>query len=386
VRRWRSPSGVPDGTTLRHGSKIIAVAYNADASAAATESSDRTVRLWRLNREDVPTRTMRHADGITAVCFIPASRTLVSASNDKTVSVWDVERCEAGRAPIRLPTAAKSAMATDDLASLLTVLTTGGALIWRLDDEPPTSRSVGPSDTNRAVLSRDGKTIATVGPDGRVRLWNSDALEQLGSPLDHEGKVTALSFNCSGTLVLTGTDWHAGHVWSVRTGQRIGPPLTHFSDVQAITVTSDGRFAATAAGSELRFWNVETGEAVSEKLKHGASIESLQFTADDKRLLCASRRWLYAYDFDGTKARLRAARFLPGFLMGPQPIQPADAEGDCLSVAVVDGGALVVNAIQISQPHAQPLSGDPEQLRAEWQTRLALSTARVISELAKHRR
>ena len=162
--------------------------------------------------------------------------------------------------------------------------------------------------------------------------------------------------------------------------------MTHLADVHAVAVSSDCAFAATASGSEFRFWQVETGAPVGERLKHGGTIVTLQFSPDDKRLICASRSWLYAYDFDGAQPRLRAARLLRGSLIGPHSIQLSDAEGECLHAALADGVALFVETIRVSQADAPPLSGDPEKLLTEWQTRLALSTPLTISELTKHLR
>ena len=208
ARRWQLPACVPDGPPLRHSNTVTAVAYDADATKAVTQSNDRTVRLWRLDRAGVRPLRMRHEDGITSVCLASDSRTLVSASDDRTVCIWNVERGDGAGAVIRLASPAKSVNGTSDPASVLTVLKTGGAPIWRLDGEPPASRSVGPPDTSRAALSRDGRTIGTVGADNQVRLWNSDTLEQVGPPLAHESKVTALAFGADGKLVLTGTDHH----------------------------------------------------------------------------------------------------------------------------------------------------------------------------------
>jgi WD40 repeat protein len=385
VRRWQLPACVPTGTTLRHTNTVTAVAYNADATTAVTQSKDRTVRLWRLDRAAVRPLAMRHDNGITSVCLASDSSTLFSASDDRTVRIWNVERSDVART-IRLAAAADALSVTSDATALLTVLNTGGALIWRLDEEPPTSRSVGPPDTTRAALSCDGRTIATAGVDNQVRLWNSDALEHVAPPLAPESKVTALAFNGDGTLVLTGTDHHTARVWSVQTGEPVGPPLTHLADVHAIAVSSDGVFAATASGSELRFWHVETGAPVGERLKHGGPIVMLQFSPEGKRLICASRCWLYAYDFDGVQPRLRAARFLRGSLIGPHPIQLGDAEGECLHAALADGGALFMETIRVSQPDSPPLTGDPETLLAEWQTRLALSTPMTLDELMEHAR
>jgi WD40 repeat protein len=385
ARRWQLPTCVPAGPPLRHSHTVTAVGYTADATAAVTQSNDRTVRLWRLNRAGRRQLTMRHDDRITSVCLAPDSRTLVSASDDRTVCIWDVHRGDVAKAVIRLASPAMSVNVTSDGASILTVLKTGGVLIWGLDGEPPTSRSVGPADTSRAALSRDGRTIATAGADNRVRLWRSHTLQQLAS-LAHESKVTALAFSADGTLVLTGTDDHTAHVWSVQAGEPVGPPLTHLAGVQAIAVSGDSAYAATASGSELRFWQVGTGTPVGEVLKHGGTIVTLQFSSDIKRLICSSRFWLYAYDFDGVQPRLSAARLLCGSLIGPHPIQLGDAEGECVHAALTDSGALFLETLRVSQPDAPPLSGDPEKLLTEWQTRLALSTPLTTSDLMKHMR
>jgi WD40 repeat protein len=79
----------PDGRTLASGGKT-----------GATDSKDRTIRLWEVATGQEKAILKGHDEVVLSVAFSPDGRTLASGSGDKTIKLWDAasgrDRASAG--------------------------------------------------------------------------------------------------------------------------------------------------------------------------------------------------------------------------------------------------------------------------------------------------
>jgi hypothetical protein len=74
----------------------------------------------------------------------------------------------------------------------------------------------GPRGGPRVVFAPDGRTLATVGSDQVVRLWNTDTGSELGRLQGHRGAVTSLAFAPDGRTLVTGSADTTALVWDVQ--------------------------------------------------------------------------------------------------------------------------------------------------------------------------
>ncbi len=154
----------------------------------------------------------------------------------------------------------------------------------------------------------------------RVQLatW-APQVHPLRAILPHEQPVTVVALSHGETL-LTGADKRV-HFWDMKTGKRVGDPLTHESEVRAIAVSSEGQRIATASGNEVQLWDADTRKAVGTPLQHKGEVRALAFSPDGTSLLTGSadksaRLWKV---IDGTAVgpalqhdqEVRAAAFTP---------------------------------------------------------------------------
>ncbi|MFB7650464.1 MULTISPECIES: WD40 repeat domain-containing protein [unclassified Streptomyces] len=157
----------------------------------------------------------------------------------------------------RLDVAALGMRTTPDLRTALT--TDAGRVL--------STRLPGHQDIGSAVaFAPDGRTLASGGHDGTVRLWDTsepDARAQLGEPLRIAGgDVGAVAYSPDGTLLVAVGHGGGIRLWDVRDRARprpLGRPLVSHEgkSVTSVAFAPDGRTLATAGDDgTLRLWDV----------------------------------------------------------------------------------------------------------------------------------
>jgi len=164
-----------------------------------------------------------------------------------------------------------------------------------------------PGDSVNAVaFSPDGKTLATVGSDGRIRLWYIATRRQLGAPMTADSKsMAAVAFSPDGKILATASDDGTARLWNVSTHQQIGAPMTADNQsVNAVAFSPDGKILATASDDgTARLWNVSTHQQIGAPMTADnqsvnavafgsvtlfGSVNAVAFSPDGKMLATAS--------------------------------------------------------------------------------------------------
>jgi WD40 repeat protein/serine/threonine protein kinase len=129
----------------------------------------------------------------------------------------------------------------------------------------------------RRILVRDG--------DGTARLWSVETGEPLGPPLEHPSPVAAVAFSPDGARFATGCDDGSVRIWSADTGLIRGPML-HDAGVTRVRFSHDGaRLVAATARDAIRLWSAETGEPVAEPMRHDGGLRDLALSPDGMRII-----------------------------------------------------------------------------------------------------
>jgi WD40 repeat protein len=67
----------------------------------------------------------------------------------------------------------------------------------------------------------------------------------------------------------------------------------HTDDVQALAVSSDGRFALSSSPTQLLYWNIENGQVTCQLNGHTEGAEAVAFSADGQHAVSAGREVMY---------------------------------------------------------------------------------------------
>ena len=156
----------------------------------------------------------------------------------------------------------------------------GGAVSWTIE----TRRHRGYIATS--ALSPDGKTIATGGMDGIIRVWDADTGEFVRALVGHNSYVYGLAWSPDGTaLASAGSFDGTARIWDAATGMTLRVLKGHKGYTQHVAWSRDGKFLVVAGGISgfMTLWDVTKPEPVKTS-ETGNAITGIAYGPDSNRV------------------------------------------------------------------------------------------------------
>jgi len=174
------------------------------------------------------------------------------------------------------------------------VLAAGGVQGWNVWDMTTWKRRTANASSTvvRSVaFSADGSSLATVGDDMAVRLWNT---ADYGPRAVFDGTPSTFSsvaFSPDGRLVAAGSHGEGSvKIWDLGTKRMHSRLYRGLNGVLAIAFSPDGKtLAAGSTDNLLTLWDVATGSPRATLKGHDDWIVSLGFSANGRTLASSSR-------------------------------------------------------------------------------------------------
>ncbi|MEB3831764.1 WD40 repeat domain-containing protein [Phormidium sp. CCY1219] len=226
-------TGEPRGDIFAHLNAVDTLLVSPDGEILFSGSSDKTIKLWSLaratrlppgSRKQTPLTTLEgHEGAITTLAISGDGQTLVSGSSDKTIKIWKLDRSSGvprmESEPITLvghENAVRSVaispdgeiVASGSLDKTIKIwnLKTG-KLMYELPEDSATVLSVS--------ISPDGELLASGGADNRIKLWRIDTGELLNIVEAHSAPVKSLGFSAGGNRLVSGSSDKTIKIWRV---------------------------------------------------------------------------------------------------------------------------------------------------------------------------
>ncbi|KAG8828851.1 hypothetical protein FRC19_000239 [Serendipita sp. 401] len=166
----------------------------------------------------------------------------------------------------------------------------GSVRIWSVSDGEEEMKLVGHTLGVRSVAySDDGLRVASGSYDGTVRIWSVEpGLEERQSSSENRWKVTALALSSDGQRVFYAGEGRRVLIRNVNNGKEERPLIVGRDHVNTITISNDGRYAATASGSRLHIYDMGDGYSLVDMKAHEDLILSVAFSPDNKKVATGS--------------------------------------------------------------------------------------------------
>jgi WD40 repeat protein/tRNA A-37 threonylcarbamoyl transferase component Bud32 len=279
-----------------HSNTVKSVALSPNGKWIAAATSDHIAKIWDFAGRKLLATVQR----VDAVAFSVDSRFLFTAAPPDQIRMYDttsfvqVSSYSIGSLPPQADPNAQ--VAASPVGTVLAACTEGdffgrnpasislidystGKVIQRLQDSG-----------DRMSFSADGKTLATGGSRGAVRIWDMPA----GTPratLAPAAGLGGLALSPDGRWCATTEHWLGDiHLWDVLERKRIAELKGHSRMAWAVVFSPDGKLLASGSSDQtIRLWDVINRRQVRTLRGHSSEVWSLAFSADGRFLVSGSK-------------------------------------------------------------------------------------------------
>lgn len=226
------------------------------ARVAAPSLAQPGINLWGVG-EGVFLRTLGNHPDVRSIAFSPDGTLLATGGDDRTAQIWDAntgshrQTLKAGRMVPAWPLA----FSLDGRRLAVANFGSKSVSLWDTESLGKTGRTDAKSGAVTAVtFDPSGDVVLSGGADGRVELDAVDGAS-VRDLKPHIGAVNSIACSLDGKVFVTGGADGLMKVIALGTGEELQSLSGHVGDVYDVAISRDGQWIASAgADGTVRIW------------------------------------------------------------------------------------------------------------------------------------
>jgi WD40 repeat protein len=284
---------------FRPGDGVGRFAFSPDGKVLATGNWQMSVRLW----EAASGKEIRRLPGkhyLIALC--EGGKVLMTrhGRDPYHLHLWDVATGKELRT-LPIPEFRQYTEVSPDGKVLVTAAYKGKVVYLHDPGTGAETHNLGAGGVVALALSPDGKTVAALGQDNLIRLWDTATAREL-RPLEapvtfQDGDIAPLAFSPDGKLLAAALSDKVIRLWDLTTGKERESLKGHGGKVHALAFSPDGKTLASGGRDHpVRLWEVASGKERPCEERHHSWLEAVAFTPDGCTVFSSAqdntiRRW-----------------------------------------------------------------------------------------------
>ena len=239
-----------------HRDVVQSLAFSPDSQTLAS-GGFRVAKLWQRQSamQGAPINLLPGGESVTALDTFPNQARIIAAGASGTVQAIDEQ--------IGMPLwrtrahgqAARQLAISPNGKSVAVLFADGRVRTWETITGDRLTREASPSSAIAIVWLNEGH-LASAHPDGVIQVWAAINPSRVTSHWNPGGDITALAAFPNGQTVLAGCDDNKVFVISAKDGQ-VQRELDHGAPLTALRVREDGKQVVTLGGPVTKLWDTD---------------------------------------------------------------------------------------------------------------------------------
>ena len=272
-----------NGDSLR-----VSVSPNGKTLATYNDS-DRTIRILE-SATGLPLQTIPGHTGeiVRFIMYASHGRTLACLSRPGDFQLWDLNTNTLIKSfDVELSRVSCAAYSPDNVTFACGDETSTLAIFEA--DTGKRNHTITDAHGDRVyavAFSSDGSILASCGRDEVIHLWNVGTGDLNGTLVGHEQNVRDLTFSPSGEILASASDDGTIRLWNVSTGKTV-KTITAFGGMNKLIFSPSGDILVSSARNDsIRFWDISTGEQL-RAITPPQATHFIAFSPDGRTLASA---------------------------------------------------------------------------------------------------
>ncbi|MEX2212833.1 MAG: WD40 repeat domain-containing serine/threonine protein kinase, partial [Phycisphaeraceae bacterium] len=310
VRRWSVSTCEPIGQPLKHKGAIDHIRLSADEAillvSAATGPGHYlgTTALWRIGQETPTATTLDEPKRLKQLAFSPDGRWLITTNVHGHVVRWELTNGVAGEASTVMKTLKTDmpVLFTPDSQCFLTMDYYGRVRLWdtatirQIGEDLPAGRAMALSPEGDELVIQTGVTTAAGPLVSLLRRWKLRPEDAVIRTFTRR-ETTAFAMHPSKAIVAIASVDHSIEQFDLKTGLAVAPPIPQKGRIQSLLCGPKGdRIVSVGSDSIARLWDAKSGTQVGEPLGKAMPFGNIAFDPAGRYLITSDHHHTAAWD------------------------------------------------------------------------------------------